>query len=128
VSTTKTRVDKIANVVIPTADVDRAIDFYVEKLGLEKTADKRYGEKGRWVTVAPAGSGGPQISLSPAGYGGEPGGFTGFVLETSDVEGTVEELKARGVNFTSEIRENKVGATMCDFEDPDGNGFRLHSS
>lgn len=109
-------------------DVDAAVDFYVEKLGLEKTADKRYGEKGRWVTVTPAGADGPQISLSPAGYGGEPGGFTGFVLETSDVEATVEELRDRGVNFTSEIRTNRVGATMVDFEDPDGNGFRLHSA
>ena len=109
-------------------DVEAAVGFYTEQLGLEKTADVRYGEKGRWVTVAPAGYDGPQISISPAGYGGEPGGFTGMVLETSDVEGTFEELKGRGVNFTSEVTRNTKGAQMCDFEDPDGNGFRLHSA
>jgi lactoylglutathione lyase len=120
-------IERVRALTIWVNDVDAAVDFYVDKLGLEKTADRRYGEKGRWVTVAPAGSDGPQISLSPAGYGGEPGGFTGFVLETSDVQATVDELKARGVSFTSEVRTNSVGATMCDFEDPDGNGFRLHS-
>ena len=120
-------IERLRALTIWVSDVDAAVDFYVDKLGLEKTADKRYGEKGRWVTVAPAGSDGPQISLSPAGYGGEPGGFTGMVLETSDVEGTFDELRERGVTFTSEVRTNSVGATMVDFEDPDGNGFRLHS-
>jgi lactoylglutathione lyase len=120
-------IEGLRAVTVWVGDVDAAVDFYVEKLGLEKTADRRYGEKGRWVTVAPAGSDGPQISLSPSGYGGEPGGFTGMVLETSDVHATAEELKARGVKFTSEVRTNSIGATMCDFEDPDGNRFRLHS-
>ena len=121
-------IERVRALTIWVNDVDAAVDFYVDKLGLEKTADRRYGEKGRWVTVAPAGSNGPRISLSPAGYGGDPGGFTGFVLETSDVEATVAELEKCGVNFTSEVRTNSVGATMVDFEDPDGNGFRLHSA
>jgi lactoylglutathione lyase len=121
-------IERLRAVTVWVNDVDAALAFYTEQVGLEKTMDVRYGDKGRWLTVAPAGSGGPQISISPAGYGGEPGGFTGLVLETSDVEGTVEELKGRGVSFTSEVTTNKRGAQMCDFEDPDGNGFRLHSS
>ena len=89
-------IERLRALTIWVNDVDAAVDFYVDKLGLEKTADKRYGEKGRWVTVVPAGSEGPQISLSPAGYGREPGGFTGFVLETSDVEGTYEGSRRAG--------------------------------
>jgi hypothetical protein len=36
-------------------DQDAALDFYTNKLGLEKTQDEPYGESGaRWITVSPA--------------------------------------------------------------------------
>src|SRR5215208_5954425 len=120
-------IERLRAVTIWVSDVDAAVDFYVDQLGLEKTAEKRYGDKGRWVTVSPGGSDGPQISLSPAGYGGEPGSFTGMVLETSDVDATYEELKGRGVNFTSEVRTNTWGRRCATSRTRDGNGFRLHS-
>lgn len=38
-------------------DLDRAVDFYVGKLGFEKRADEPVDEEGhRWVEVAPEGS------------------------------------------------------------------------
>ena len=42
-TSTKTRVSKIGTVVIPVADQDREIEFYVEKLGFEKRADVPFG-------------------------------------------------------------------------------------
>ena len=52
-STTKTRFEKVATVVVPVSDQDRAIEFYVEKLGLEKRTDVPFGNGYRWVEVAP---------------------------------------------------------------------------
>jgi Glyoxalase/Bleomycin resistance protein/Dioxygenase superfamily len=38
-------------------DLDKAVDFYVDKLGFEKRADEPVDEEGhRWVEVAPNGS------------------------------------------------------------------------
>ena len=50
-ATTKTRVNKIANVCVPVADQDRAVDFYVGKLGLEMRVDVPFGEGYRWIEV-----------------------------------------------------------------------------
>jgi catechol 2,3-dioxygenase-like lactoylglutathione lyase family enzyme len=54
-STTR-RNSKVANVVIPVAEVDRAIDFYTGPLGLEERTDISFGDQYRWVEVAPAGA------------------------------------------------------------------------
>ena len=48
-TSTKTRINKINTIVIPVADQDAMIAFYVEKLGLEKRADIPFGNGYRWV-------------------------------------------------------------------------------
>ena len=47
-----TRVSKLANVIIPVADQDRALKFYTEALGLEKRVDVPMGGGARWIEVA----------------------------------------------------------------------------
>jgi lactoylglutathione lyase len=37
-------------------DQEAALDFYTNKLGLEKVQDEPYGEGSRWITVSPSGS------------------------------------------------------------------------
>src|ERR1700730_7282519 len=49
-------VSQIGTVMVPVSDQDRAIEFYVEKLGFEKRADVPFGGGERWVEVAPAGA------------------------------------------------------------------------
>ena len=50
--TTKTQVNKVATVIIPVADQDAAIDFYVDQLGFSKRVDVPFeGDKYRWVEV-----------------------------------------------------------------------------
>ena len=70
---TKTRINKVNTVVIPIADQDRAIEFYVEKLGLEKRADIPFGGEYRWIEVAPPGAETP-IAICPPGPGVTAGG------------------------------------------------------
>src|SRR4030081_2159292 len=50
---TKTRITSVGNVGVPTTDQDRALEFYVGKLGFEKRRDVTFGPGLRWVEVAP---------------------------------------------------------------------------
>ena len=55
-SKTRTRVAKVNTVIIPVAEQDKAIAFYVDTLGLEKRVDVPFGGEYRWVEVAPEGA------------------------------------------------------------------------
>ncbi|HXF35054.1 MAG TPA: hypothetical protein VN603_10830 [Candidatus Acidoferrales bacterium] len=51
-----TGITQVATVFVPVADQDRALRFYLERLGFEKRADFQYGQGSRWLEVAPRGS------------------------------------------------------------------------
>jgi predicted enzyme related to lactoylglutathione lyase len=96
-------VSKLANVIIPVADQDRAVEFYIEKLGLEKRVELPCGPDFRWIEVAPAEAD-TAIALCPPGPGVTPGGKqTGISLQTDDVDAYHAELKARGVDVDAEV-------------------------
>jgi catechol 2,3-dioxygenase-like lactoylglutathione lyase family enzyme len=122
-STTKTRVSKIANVVVPVADQDRAIDFYVGKLGLEQRVDIPFGEKYRWVEVGPVG-GETTVALAPPPEGAPaPGNAqTGITLLTDDIDAYHGELSQAGVDVDAEIsRMGDPVPPMFWLRDPEGN-------
>jgi catechol 2,3-dioxygenase-like lactoylglutathione lyase family enzyme len=74
-------------VFVPVADQDRALEFYLDKLGFEQRADLSYGEGSRWVEVGPPGSA-IAIALVPPSEGGTAGGDkTHCVLATADPAG-----------------------------------------
>ena len=50
--TSKLNLTQVGRVCVTVADTDRAIDFYVGKLGFEKVVDVPMGEAMRWVEVA----------------------------------------------------------------------------
>ena len=108
-------------------DQDAALDFYVNKLGMEKRMDNVFGPGIRFLVVAPRGSE-AGIVLQAGQQNNRPvGGFTGIVFGSNDVEGTYQELHARGVTFTEKPTTQQWGAVQAQFTDPDGNGFVLHS-
>lgn len=51
-----TRITQVGTVFVPVTDQDRALEFYLDKLGFEKRGDFEYGDGSRWVEVAPPGS------------------------------------------------------------------------
>ena len=55
-------VTKVGRVMVPVTDQDKAIEFYVDKLGFEVTADVPFGNGDRWVEVTPS-NGGAAIAL-----------------------------------------------------------------
>ena len=121
-STTKTRIAKVGTVVVPVSDQDRAIEFYVDKLGLEKRADVPFGDGYRWVEVAPAGAD-TTIAIVPPPPGKPSGNVeTGISLQTDDIDALHAELKSRGVDVDDEVgRMGDPVPPLFWFRDPDGN-------
>jgi predicted enzyme related to lactoylglutathione lyase len=108
-------------------DQDAALDFYVNKLGMEKSMDNNFGPGIRFLVVSPKGSA-TGIVLQASAQNNRPvGGFTGIVFSSSDVEGTYQELHSRGVSFTEKPTAQEWGGMQALFTDQDGNIFVLHS-
>jgi catechol 2,3-dioxygenase-like lactoylglutathione lyase family enzyme len=121
-STTKTGIAGIGTVVIPVSDQDRAIEFYVEKLGFEKRADVPFGEGYRWVEVGPEGAD-TTIAIVPPPPGKPTGSVeTGIGLNTDDIDGVHADLQARGVDVDVEVsRMGDPVPPLFWLRDPDGN-------
>jgi catechol 2,3-dioxygenase-like lactoylglutathione lyase family enzyme len=112
-----TRITGIGTVGVPVTDQDRAVEFYVGKLGFEKRRDVPFGA-GRWIEVAPPGSA-TTIALVPAGV---PAGIR---LMTEDADGDHANLRARGVDTDPEVMRLPEAPAMFTLRDPDGNGLIL---
>jgi catechol 2,3-dioxygenase-like lactoylglutathione lyase family enzyme len=50
-------ITRIGTVIVPVADQDRALEFYVGTLGFEVRIDGAFGDGGCWLEVAPPGGG-----------------------------------------------------------------------
>ena len=119
-------------------DKDEALDFYVNKLGLEKGNDVRQGDY-RWLTVkVPGAQGATEVSLEQPGPPLHDeataaqlrelitkGALGGLVLITDDARKLYETLKQRGVtDFTMEPTDHFYGTDMG-LRDPFGNPIRI---
>lgn len=121
-------------------DKDEALDFYVNKLGLEKGNDVKQGGY-RWLTVRVPGDPGTEISLEQPGPPLHDeataaklrelitkGAMNGLVFQTSDAQSLFETLKERGVtDFTQEPTQHFYGTDMG-IRDPFGNAIRILQS
>ncbi|MFB4288580.1 VOC family protein [Nonomuraea sp. ATR24] len=111
----------IHTVGVPVSDQDRALDFYVGTLGLDKRLDAPVEQLGgRWIEVAPPGSA-TTIALLP---GGAPGVETGIRLTTPDAAVLHQELTGHGADVGELLRWPGVPA-MFTLRDPDGNGLEI---
>jgi catechol 2,3-dioxygenase-like lactoylglutathione lyase family enzyme len=116
-----TNVAQVATVMVPVADQDKAIEFYVEKLGFEKRADVPFGDANRWVEVAPAGAT-TTVALVQPMEGQETGVESRVAFETTDIEADHATLRGRGVDVDAEVmRMGGPVPPMFFFRDQDGN-------
>ena len=118
-------------------DQDEALDFYVNKLGLELAQDFQQGPI-RWLTVRVPGDPDTMIYLERPGPPAQDEatadqlrelitkGAVGFVaFQTEDCQAFYEQLKARGVtDFTQDPTEHFYGIDMG-IRDPFGNAIRI---
>ncbi|MCU1655869.1 MAG: Glyoxalase/bleomycin resistance protein/dioxygenase [Pseudonocardiales bacterium] len=123
-------------VLVPVSDVDRAKEFYTDKLGFNLDVDHRAGDEFRVVQMTPRGSG-CSISLGVGITDAVPGSVRGLHLVVSDIEAAHAELAGRGV-AVSDVKHMTPGGwapgpdpqhadynTFSDFSDPDGNTWVL---
>jgi catechol 2,3-dioxygenase-like lactoylglutathione lyase family enzyme len=120
----KLNLTQVGRVVIPVADTDRALEFYVDTLGFEKVVDTPMGPDMRWVEVALPGKD-TTIAIAPPPQGKETGGKeTGIILDTSDVDADHATLRAAGVDVDDEVtRFGGPVPPMFWLRDPEGNSL-----
>lgn len=120
-STTGINVAQVATVMVPVADQDEAIEFYVGKLGFEKRNDTPFGDGNRWVEVAPAGAA-TTVALVQPMEGQDVGIESRVAFETTDIEADHATLRERGVEVDAEVmRMGGPVPPMFFFRDQDGN-------
>jgi catechol 2,3-dioxygenase-like lactoylglutathione lyase family enzyme len=123
-------------VTVPVSDVDRARDFYAEKVGFTVDIDETVGEGARFVQLTPPGSA-CSIHLGRGTVEMEPGGLDGVFLVVTDVVAARADLVGRGVEVGEvqvfdegayrSVQEGEdldlVGCVF--FCDPDGNRWAV---
>jgi catechol 2,3-dioxygenase-like lactoylglutathione lyase family enzyme len=120
---TTAHLKQMATVMVPVSDQDRALDFYVGKLGFEKRVDIPFGEGDaeRWIEVGPPGAE-TSIALTPERGEWAVGRMTGVSLATADIDATHAHLRQAGVDADPEImRADGPPPPMFWFRDVDAN-------
>jgi catechol 2,3-dioxygenase-like lactoylglutathione lyase family enzyme len=121
-------------VMVPVADVDRAKEFYADKLGFEVDHDTSIGGGGRVVQVTPPGSGCSIVLAKGIGERMDPGSLNGVQLVVADIEAARAQLVDRGVEVSeiqimgenpTETPEPLDNVGFVFFSDPDGNGWAV---
>ncbi|WP_342801650.1 VOC family protein [Nocardia sp. No.11] len=121
-------------VIVPVSDIDRAKDFYANRLGFVVDHDTVISEDVRIVQLTPPGSGCSIVIGKGAVPEMPPGSLKGLQLVVPDIELAHAELVARGVEVTDvqSLGQNprptphpldNVGFVF--FSDPDGNGWAV---
>jgi catechol 2,3-dioxygenase-like lactoylglutathione lyase family enzyme len=111
------------NVTIYVSNMDRAVRFYTETLGLRLAY--RFGD--HWASVE-LGKG-LTIGLHPASEhspAGRPGSMAiGLELSGVAIEDAVSRLAAKGVQFQGPVNDGGKSGKFAGFADPDGNQLYL---
>jgi predicted enzyme related to lactoylglutathione lyase len=115
---------KFAN--IPVREPSRALAFYTELLGFEVLTDQPFGDGRRWIEVKPSGAETIVVLFTPDGQEDLIGTRSNIVFGTDDVRKTYEELKERGVEFTT-LPTDQPWGVYAQFVDSEGNQFILSS-
>jgi predicted enzyme related to lactoylglutathione lyase len=131
--------NKLTYVNVWVDDQDEALAFYTEKLGMELREDITMPELGgfRWLTV---GLPGQDVALALMAVPGPPvfeaetqaqikalvakGVAGGLFFATDDCQGSFEELRKRGVEFSQEPTQQPYGID-AGFRDSSGNQMRM---
>jgi catechol 2,3-dioxygenase-like lactoylglutathione lyase family enzyme len=129
-------------VSIPVSDVDKALEFYRDRLGWRVDADFKSGDAVRVVQITPTGDGHASIVFGTGIPMATPGSQRHLELVTSDIVATREEMVGLGIDvsevyhgagspFFPEARipgpdpGRASYASYASFADPDGNGWTL---
>lgn len=121
----------LAAVTLLVPDYDKAIAYYVGKLGFKLVEDTALSATKRWVVVAPPGSGETGLLLAQAdspdqrqAIGNQAGGRVFLILKTDDFDRDFARFKQAGIEFLEEPRSEAYGKVVV-FRDAFGNKWDL---
>jgi catechol 2,3-dioxygenase-like lactoylglutathione lyase family enzyme len=132
-------ITKVSHVTFFVLDQDKAYDFYVNKLGFKVNTDAKMENGFRWLTITPPNQPDLEIALLDPLSGMtkfddetrdafrvllQKGALGAGVLHTPDCRATYEELKAKGVEFKGEPKEQFYGTEVI-LNDGLGNWFSM---
>jgi predicted enzyme related to lactoylglutathione lyase len=106
---------------LPTRDLENAVRFYGEVLGLPRSV---YRPERNFAEFETGNLTLNILNAEKMGLGHHPL-QTQIALHVDDVAGARAELEARGVEFEGDTFDTGV-CHMAFFRDPDGNGLMLH--
>jgi predicted enzyme related to lactoylglutathione lyase len=109
---------------VPVSDIDRAKDFYVNKVGFNDDHDHQVNDELRFVQLTPPGSA-CSIALTTGAHQMEPGRIDGLQMVVDDADAARADLAGRGVEV-SEVQDFPWGRFVF-FNDPDGNGWAVQA-
>ena len=128
---------KLEVVIAPVSDVERAREFYVDKLGFRMDNDFAPNEHFRVIQVTPPGSACSIVFGTGLGGGVAPGSLKGAHLVVDDIEKAHAMLQERGIDnsgpqhfldgqMTAGVEPNRADyGTFIYFDDPDGNTWAV---
>jgi catechol 2,3-dioxygenase-like lactoylglutathione lyase family enzyme len=113
-------------VLLPVADLDRAVAFYRDKVGFDLDHDTK-NEYMHVAQLTPRGSGcSIVVGDLPAQQQMAPGSMRGLQLVVSDAAAARAELIGRGVECDEiTVFDERDGGTFFGFADPDGNTWAV---
>ena len=126
---------KVTLISIPVRDQEKAMKFYVEKLGFIKKKDEPLGGGNRWLTlVSKEWQDGPELLLEPAPNHFEPSkvyqdalmeaGIPWTQFDVENVDAEYERLTKLGVEFS--MKPTEMGTVkVAIFNDTCGNNIQL---
>ena len=114
---------KIELIHVPVSDVDRAIEFYVDKVGFNLDHDQRVSDELRFVQLTPPGSACSIAFGEGLGATLAPGSLDVIQVVIDDADAALEQLREQGVD--AEGVDEQAWGRFVTFRDPDGNRWTL---
>ena len=115
------RITRVWLAMIPVSDMDRALKFYNETLGLAIALDARQFDHAEVGPDEPLA----KIGLHATGTSPKEKRRSGIVLDTDDIFALHRRLREQGVVFTLEPTKMPWGGIVADFLDPDNNELEV---
>tara|TARA_A100001037_G_C14809079_1_gene482386 strand:- start:87 stop:482 length:396 start_codon:yes stop_codon:yes gene_type:complete len=126
---------KVKLISIPVLNQDKALKFYVGKLGFKKNKDVSLGNENRWLTlISPEWKDGPELLLEPSPKDFKPSkvyqdalmeaGIPYTQFEVDSVDDEYKKLTKLGVDFS--VKPTEMGTVkIAVFNDTCGNNIQI---
>ena|SRR5947209_16018882 len=117
-------------------DLDEALAFYRDVVGLEVRNDVQFGPS-RWLTVGPPDQPDVEIIMEPTAVSDNPDDeqtlrslmerhvIQTLIFVTDDCDSTFERIRSAGATVGQEPMNQPYGVRDCSFRDPSGNQIRF---